>query len=166
MVADPRFVPRAGRIDDPHSSLSLAERDRRWNATRSAMDERGIDCLYVVGRGYNENGNTRWLDNGDFAERWLLFPRKGNPIILGPLPIWSRWYTENSWEGCEFRANYHSPSIAAAQGIEDLGYAKGTIGIVGLLGEGMNPEGSMPYMTFQNLKSGCPVPNLPTRRIC
>jgi len=28
MVADPRFMPREGRIDDPHSSLTLAERDQ------------------------------------------------------------------------------------------------------------------------------------------
>jgi len=156
VVADPRFLPREGRIDDPHSSLSLGERDRRWNATRAEMDRRGIDCLYVVGRGNNENGNTRWLDNGDFSERYLVFPRKGNPVILWALPIWERWYTQNSWEGCEFRANYHSPSIAAAQTISDLGYGNGRIGIVGLIGEGLNPEGSIPYMTFQNLKKRLP----------
>ena len=156
MVADPRFIPRPGRIDDAHSSLSLAERDRRWNATRSEMDRRGIDCLYIVGRGNNENGNTRWLDNGDFSERYLLFPRKGSPIIFWTLPIWSRWYIENSWEGCEYRATYGSPSIAAAQAIEDIGYASGTIGVVELVGEGLNPEGTIPYMTYQNLKFRLP----------
>ncbi len=156
MVADPRFQARAGRIDDAHSSLSLAERDRRWNATRAEMDRRGLDCLFIVGRGNNDNGNTRWLDNGDFTERSLLFPRKGNPIIFWALPIWARWYTENSWEGCEFRANYHSQSVAVAQAIEDIGYSAGNVGVVGLLGEGLNPEGSIPYMTFQNLKSRLP----------
>ena len=160
VVADPRFLPREGRINDPHSSLSLAERDRRWNATRAEMDKRGIDCLYIVGKGNNENGNTRWLDNGDFTERYLLFPRKGNPVILWALPIWARWYQENSWEGCEFRANYESPSIAAAQAIEDLGYGSGTIGIVGLVGGGMNPEGSIPYFTYQNLKHRLPKAKL------
>jgi Xaa-Pro aminopeptidase len=156
MVADPRFQARAGRIDDAHSSLSLTERDRRWTATRAEMDKRGIDCLFVVGRGNNDNGNTRWLDNGDFTERNLLFPIKGNPVIFWMLPIWERWYIENSWEGCDFRANYNSPSIAAAQAIEDLGYGTGTIGVVGLLGEGFNPEGSIPYMTYQNLKARLP----------
>lgn len=156
MVADPRFFPRAGRIDDPHSSLSLAERDRRWTATRAEMERRGIDCLYVVGRGNNENGNTRWLDNGDFTERYLVFPKKGAPVILWALPIWSRWYIENSFEGCDFRANYNSPSIAASQTIDDLGYGAGTIGIVGLTGEGFSPEGTIPYLTFQNLKARLP----------
>jgi Xaa-Pro aminopeptidase len=149
-------MPREGRTDDPHSSLSLAERDRRWNAARAEMDKRGIDCLYIVGRGNNENGNTRWLDNGDYSERYLVFPRKGNPVILWALPSWERWYTENSWEGCEYRSTYHSPSIAAAQAISDLGYGKGKIGIVGLIGAGFNPEGAIPYMTFQNLKAQLP----------
>ena len=51
MVTDPRFFPRDGRAGDAAASFSLEERDRRWNAVRAAMDERGLDCLIVIGRG-------------------------------------------------------------------------------------------------------------------
>lgn len=161
MVADPRFQPRPGRADDPHCALSLAERDRRWAAARAEMERRGVDCLLVAGVGDNNNGNVRWLDNGDFTERYLLFPRRGAPIIFWALPNWSRWYLESSWEGCEFRATEGSISIAAAQAIEDLGLAGGTVGIVGLVGGGLTPEGTIPYMTFRNLQR-----LLPRARLC
>ena len=47
MVADPRFFPRPGRAEDAHCSLSLAERDRRWNALRAEMRGRR-GCLGIV----------------------------------------------------------------------------------------------------------------------
>jgi Xaa-Pro aminopeptidase len=156
MVTDPRFQPRAGRTDDPHNALTLAARDRRWSAARAAMAARGIDCLFVVGVASNNNGNVRWLDNGDGAERYLVFPAKGPPTVLGYAPNWSRWYLENSWEGCDYRPTGASPSVAGANTIEDLGYASGTIGVVGLLGGGVGPEGTIPYMTYRNLQAQLP----------
>jgi len=152
MVMDPRFLTPAGRIQDPHLTLSLAERDRRWDLTRAEMDKWGLDCLFVVGRGQNENGNCRWLDNGDFSERCLVFPRKGAPVIIWAMPNWSRWYLENSWEGCTYLPHNGRPSLAGAQAIADLGYGRGTIGIVGLSNTGMNPEGTIPWLTYETLK--------------
>ena len=64
MVTDPRFFPRDGRAGDAAAAFSLEERDRRWSAVRAAMDARGLDCLIVIGRGSNGNGDTRWLDGG------------------------------------------------------------------------------------------------------
>lgn len=156
MVADPRFQPRPGRINDPHCSFSLAERDRRWAAARTEMTTRGIDCLFIVGNGQNNNGNVRWLDNGDFTERQLIFPVSGKPVILWNFTNWSRWYLENAWEGCEFRATEGSVSTAVAQAIEDMGLAGGTIGIVGLIGGGLGFEGTIPYMTYRNLQELLP----------
>ena len=49
MVTDPRFFPKDGRAGDAAASFSADERDRRWNAVRAAMDERGLDCLIVIG---------------------------------------------------------------------------------------------------------------------
>lgn len=161
MVADPRFQPRAGRVNDPHCSLSLAERDRRWAATRKEMAARGIDCLFVLGNGMNNNGNVRWLDNGDFSERYLLFPNRGEPVIMWNFTNWSRWYLENAWEGCVFRPTEGQVSVAVAQAIEDLGFANATIGIVGLIGGGLGFEGQIPYMTYRNLQA-----RLPQARFC
>jgi Xaa-Pro aminopeptidase len=156
MVIDPRFIPRAGRINDPHCALTLSERDRRWALARDAMDKWGLDCLFVVGRGQNENGNCRWLDNGDFSERCVVFPRKGKPVIIWAMANWSRWYLENSWEGCDYLPHNGKPSLAGAQAIIDLGYAKGTIGIVGLGNTGLNPEGTIPWLTYETFKAELP----------
>jgi Xaa-Pro aminopeptidase len=152
MVTDPRFFPREGRAGDPASSFSLAERDRRWSATRAKMDERGIDCLLAIGRGANGNGSVRWLDGGDFAERSLVFPRKGNPLTSRTLQNWGKWYTECCFEGVRYRGHEGKISIVATDAIQEMGYERGVIGIVGLIGGGYNSEGVIPYMTFQNLK--------------
>ncbi|MFP6870216.1 MAG: M24 family metallopeptidase [Nitrospinota bacterium] len=152
MVSDPRFTPRPGRAGDPHSAFSLAERDRRWEATRRAMDARGIDCLLVIGGGMNKNGNVRWLDNGDYGERSLVFPRKGNPMTFWLLQNWGKWYAECCWEGVRYRGHEGKVSIVAADAIRDMGYQGGTIGIVGLIGGGYGSEGAIPYMTYRNLK--------------
>lgn len=156
MVADPRFQPRPGRVNDPHCAFTLAERDRRWSAARSEMAARGIDCLFIMGNGQNNNGNVRWLDNGDFTERQLIFPARGAPVIMWNFTNWSRWYLENAWEGCEFRPTEGSVSTAAAQAIEDMGLASATIGIVGLIGGGLGFEGTIPYMTYRNLQQLLP----------
>jgi Xaa-Pro aminopeptidase len=139
-------------VGDPHSAFSLAERDRRWEAARSEMDARGIDCLVVAGRGYNANGNVRWLDNGDYGERSLVFPRKGAPMTFWLLQNWGKWYTECCWEGVRYRGHEGKISVVAAEAISDLGYRGGTIGVVGLIGGGYAAEGAIPYMTFRNLK--------------
>lgn len=156
MVVDPRFLPRAGRIDDPRCSFTLAERDRRWGLARKDMEARGIDCLFILGNGQNNNGNIRWLDNGDFSERQMLFPLKGDPIILWNFTNWSRWYIEGAWEGCIFRPTEGALSNAIAQAIEDMGLARGKIGIVGLIGGGLGLEGTIPYMTYRNLQALLP----------
>ncbi len=152
MVTDPRFIPREGRADDASSSFSLAERDRRWGAARGAMDERGIDCLVVIGGGMNKNGNVRWLDNGDYGERSLVFPRKGNPMTFWLLQNWGKWYTECCWEGVRYRGHEGKVSIVASDAIRDMGCSGGKIGIVGLIGGGYAAEGTIPSRTYRNLK--------------
>ncbi|MGE3931937.1 MAG: M24 family metallopeptidase [Rhodospirillaceae bacterium] len=156
MVADPRFQPRPGRTDDPHNALTLAERDRRWEATRAEMDKRGIDCLFIVSRGMNDNGNCRWLDNNDYSERQLIFPRKGSPVLFFQLANWGKWYMENGWEGVDFRASHGNIAGTAAEVITDLGYHKGTIGLVGLSMAAMRPEGSFPWLTYKKLRTFLP----------
>ena len=137
--------------------LSLAERDRRWNLTRGEMDRRGIDCLFIVCKGYNTNGNARWLDNADHSDRYLLFPRQGHPIIFRGPAHWQEWYPELFWEGIRYQGTAGGQtSSAAVDAISDLGYAKGTIGMIGLTGAMMSTEGDFPYLTVQNLRKRLP----------
>jgi Xaa-Pro aminopeptidase len=137
--------------------LSLAERDRRWNLTRAEMDRRGLDCLFIVCKGYNTNGNARWLDNADHSDRYLLFPRRGEPVIFRGPAHWQEWYPELFWEGIRYQGTAGGQtSSAAADAIEDLGCATGTVGMIGLTGAMMSTEGDFPYLTFQNLKRRLP----------
>ena len=156
MLTDPRFIPREGRTLVPGASLSLNERDRRWKLARSEMKAREIDCLIIIARGYNSNGNVRWLDNGDYSERHLIFPLEGDPMNFWLLQNWGKWFTETCWEGVRYRGHEGKYSVVAVDTIKDLGYEGGKIGIVGLIGAGYAAEGSIPYMTFQNLKSLLP----------
>ena len=152
MVTDPRFFPKDGRAGDAAASFSADERDRRWNAVRTAMDERGLDCLIVIGRGSNGNGDTRWLDGGDYGERSMVFPKKGAPVTFWLLQNWGKWYTESCFEGVRYRGHEGKVSIVATDAIKELGYESGRIGIVGLIGGGYGAEGAISYMTYQNLK--------------
>lgn len=152
MVADPRFIPRPGRVDDPHSSLSLAERDRRWNALRAAMDAEGLDCLFVWGRARGQSGNVRWIDNGDAGERCLVFPRRGDPVTLWTLGSWARWYEHSCWEGVGYAGTEGCESVAVAALIGEFGHSAGTIGVVGLAGTGIAAEGSIPWFTWENVR--------------
>ena len=157
MVADPRFLPRAGRVEDAHCALSLTERDRRWNALRAAMDAAGLDCLFVWGKSRGGGGNCRWIDNADAAERCLVFPRRGNPVTMWAMGSWTKWYRAAAWEGVEYLGTEGRDSVAAAQVISEYGYGRGTIGIVGLAGAGMGAEGAMPYFTYRNLERLLPA---------
>jgi Xaa-Pro aminopeptidase len=161
MVADPRFFARPGRVDDPHSSLSIAERDRRWGALRARMSAAGVDCLLIWGKGRGLGGNCRWIDNADFGERCLVFPLKGNPVTMWTISSWSRWFRESCWEGVEYIGAEGKDSVAAAGVIAEYGYSAGTVGVVGLTGAGMGAEGAMPYFTWRNLQA-----LLPEARFC
>ncbi len=156
MVADPRFFPRNGRVNTSSASLSLEERDRRWNALRAEMDKSGIDCLLVWGKGRGQGGNCRWIDNSDSGDRVLVFPRKGKPVTMWAIASWTRWFNESCWEDVDYLGHEGKDSTAAAQVILDYGYAKGTIGVVGLAGGGMGAEGFIPYFTYANLKKMLP----------
>jgi Xaa-Pro aminopeptidase len=152
MVADPRFIPRQGRVDDPHCALSLAERDRRWDALRDGMDRLGLDCLFVWGRARGQSGNVRWIDNGDAGERCLVFPRRADPVTLWTLGSWARWYEQSCWEGVGYAGTEGCESVAVAALIGEFGHSSGTIGVVGLAGAGIAAEGSIPWFTWENLR--------------
>ena len=152
MARDTGLFPKGGRAGGAAASFSAGERDRRWNAVRAAMDARGLDCLIVIGRGSNGNGNTRWLDGGDYGERSMVFPRKGAPVTFWLLQNWGKWYTESCFDGVRYRGHEGKVSIVASDTVKELGYQSGRIGIVGLIGGGYGAEGAIPYMTYQNLK--------------
>ena len=56
--------------------LSLAERDRRYQAIRERLHERGVDCAIVTG------SNLFYLSNGLPGERVGLFPTQDAPMLV------------------------------------------------------------------------------------
>jgi Xaa-Pro aminopeptidase len=67
-------------------TISLKERDRRYEAIRKLMRNGGFDCLLIVGRdGHTTRGNLRYVSNYgvNFGEQYCVFPLDENPVFLG-----------------------------------------------------------------------------------
>jgi Xaa-Pro aminopeptidase len=64
--------------------LSLAERDRRWNAVRQLMEQERVDAIFVAGMGAS-TADARYLTNlasQPQAPVWVVFPLRGPPIAI------------------------------------------------------------------------------------
>jgi hypothetical protein len=64
-------------------TLTIEERDRRWNNIRKAMEKRGLKCLIVwgsTGEFRDFNGNLQYLTNVA-NEGYLLFPLESEPTL-------------------------------------------------------------------------------------
>ena len=116
--------------------LSIAERDRRWKATRQAMSEEGIDCLLVWGNDlFWDMGmaNVRYLTHvGSKISAFVLFTLDRDPIVFTGLPHMNRpfsiYLSTQRWVS-DIRVNLGIDHLAAA--LKELGYQKARIGVVG-----------------------------------
>jgi Xaa-Pro aminopeptidase len=138
--------------------LSLRERDRRWQALRQRMGERGLDCLLVGSFRSRERFESYLLD--DQIEGMVLFPLEGAPVVLS-------WYTprisralESASRGVEswvtdYRVGGGATDLAAL--LRERGLDQRRIGIVGLgrtsPGE---PDGYVPYTYWTQLLEQVP----------
>jgi Xaa-Pro aminopeptidase len=66
----------AQAISEVRPTLSLAERDRRYNAIRDRLRERGVDCVIVTG------SNLFYISNGLPGERTGLLPADNLPATV------------------------------------------------------------------------------------
>lgn len=142
--------------------LSLAERDRRWERIREAMDERGVDCLVTApttAKWGDYQGDTRYLSHvGDGnCEAMVVFPKKGDVTVYvrgaGPDVEWE--LKAQNWIR-DVRGTGRMWGHAAAQRIKELGLERATMGICGLAGVCRAPEGVIPYNTMKNLMDDLP----------
>ena len=66
--------------------LSLAERDRRYQVLRKAMEDQGIDAIIVKGGGGAYGGpmpgSFRYFTDMNAHGEYVVFPREGNPVGL------------------------------------------------------------------------------------
>jgi Xaa-Pro dipeptidase len=138
-------------------TLSLAERDRRWNRIRSFMREEELAALVVPGLRSRESFET-WV-SGEAIQGAVVFPAEGEPVYLTWIafrivgrddPQNDRQYWIN-----DIRSGLIGPGIVAALG--ELGAAGHTVGVVGLRSRGpLELEGSIPFAVWQTVLDAFP----------
>lgn len=152
-------------MTDAFPVLSLAERDRRWQAACELMDEQGVDALLVFGdrdgSGSPLWATDHWLTN-DRIGAYVLYPRNGVPIA-------HVWATNSMVDHMESVGRGETVWLAADQfrlgrtgeailrSVADLGLAKASFGVVGI--HRMAPffvDGIVPYGTYAALLDGLP----------
>ena len=136
--------------------LSLAERDRRWAETRRQMEARGLDCLVLWGWPAVWDfctANARYLSpiGGNAEFNILVFPLKGEPTTFIMMPTFlDGWRAAQDWIA-DIRAKRGTWADTVVGRLEELGLAKGRIGMDGLAGP-LDPDGWLPHSVFERLK--------------
>jgi Xaa-Pro aminopeptidase len=135
--------------------LSLAERDRRWSATRQQMEARSLDCIVLWGWPAMWDfctANARYLCpiGGNAEFNILVFPLHGDPTSFVLMPTFlDGWRASQDWVG-DIRARRGSWADSVAQRLSELGLAGARIGMDGLAGP-LDPDGWLPHSVYQRL---------------
>lgn len=135
--------------------LSLAERDRRWSATRQQMEARGLDCLVLWGWPAMWDfctANARYLCpvGGNAEHNVLVFPRHGDPTCFIFMPTFIEgWRATQDWVS-DIRARRGPWADTVAQRLNELGLTGARIGMDGLAGP-LDPDGWLPHSVYQRL---------------
>ena len=135
--------------------LSLAERDRRWSATRQQMEARGLDCIVLWGWPAMWDfctANARYLSpiGGNAEFNILVFPLHGDPTSFVLMPTFlDGWRASQDWVS-DIRARRGSWADSVAQRLSELGLTGARIGMDGLAGP-LDPDGWLPHSVHQRL---------------
>ncbi len=142
--------------------FTLAERNRRWAAVRTAMQRRGLAALifpHATGDWDNLQPDLRYMSciGGGGMAAALVFPLAGEPIAAvreGRRIGW--WRAAQDWI-----ADVRSPpqfrwSAFFAEALAERGLSSERIGIVGLGGVLREPEGIMAQGEFVALCAALP----------
>jgi hypothetical protein len=132
------------------------------------MQREGLDGLLVFGE-HEDAGPApfsydMWFTNGR-AGATVIFPRTGELVQLLPAAMFVMDHLESSRRGDviwippkSLRGSRDSGAIAET--LNQLGLAKGTIGVVGLEPAlPWHPEGIMPYGLWNNIVTRFPMPS-------
>lgn len=140
---------------------TVAERDRRWQRLREAMNREGLDGIilpYNTGHWGQFQADAQYVTHmgGNDSEICALFPAKGEVTAwvrsAGYIPFWlaaQKWVTDirNS-------RGIWGPGIV--ERIRELGLEQGRIGVVGLDNLIRAPEGTIPFAMMEHIRSACP----------
>ena len=138
-------------VDVP--TLSLAERDRRWNLARAFMERENLEALIVFGEhedaGAGPHSFDTWFTN-DRAGMIVIFSRDGELTAFVPMSTYINTHLAESARGdvswfapAQIRVGQQSGDIAKV--LNERGLTKGAVGVLGLepnipwLAEGIVP---------------------------
>lgn len=112
---------------------SIREKERRLKEIWKSMEHEGIDALLVCGRGnFGDRGAMNYVSNlymwGGTA--YVILPLKGEMILFQPGFMGMHWAETSSWAKDNRSVLDQAKSIGET--LADLGFSKGTIGVVGL----------------------------------
>jgi Xaa-Pro aminopeptidase len=144
----------------PKPFFSLAERDRRWSRAREAMAKENLDGLLAPAT--VEEGDTLYLTQvgGRTKEAWVVFARDPAKPVLALVEsnrVKSFWLGAQNWLGEEnLRLSSANISESVILAIKELGLERGRIGVAQLTGIRFDPEGLIPFTTFDSIRSALP----------
>lgn len=146
-------------------SFSLAERDRRWNAVRKAMAQRGIDCLVVTGSTEKWDhffADVRYLSQigGNCTQAFVVFPLNEEPTCIIREKVRADfWIMAQDWVTDIRDSGYCHWGETIAQRLKELKLEKSTLGITGLRAL-RAPEGFLPSETYHRIVEALPQAKL------
>jgi len=150
------WIPR----EIPQPGFSLAERDRRWAAVRRLMAEEGLNGL--IAPGMQDDADTLYLSQigGRTREGWVIFPQDSKKDVLALVENrrgQDFWLAAMSWlaEG-NYRIAAQNISESVISAIKELGLERARWGVTQLTGIGFDPEGLIPFTTFDRLTKSLP----------
>lgn len=150
-------VPAIETLTGPRPSLSLKERDRRWNKVRAMLDEHNLDCLVLYGYKSHDHYDC-YLTNEQF-DGAVVLPREGDAIAFTALTqrLARRMATNLRGEFWikDVRIGRYGPQTVTV--LKELGLERGRIGVFGLDSWGPGEfDGLVPYRMWQTVLDGLP----------
>lgn len=133
-------------------TMSLQERDRRWEALRAAAAADGLDALVVFGHGEGR-AIFQYVTNAQKVVGHFVLPTVAAPTALTGRPIGRGWVLRSGWVD-DIRKVSDAPG-AMAEILTGHGITRGTIGLAGHPGAFPVDEvaclrGLLPGVTFRD----------------
>ena len=138
--------------------LSRTERDHRWSALRTAMEQHGLDCLFIWANNRSWGiglQNFRYVTHVGAREGIALFSLKREPIVFAGNPHYYIPYNifaeHQNWTSDVRPLSGIGPVVDA---IKELGLENGHFGVVDTRGE--LTYHTIPYEPFKQMLEALP----------
>lgn len=116
-------------------SISLSERDRRWNLLQEAMEQHGFDVLLLAANDYRgHKGSLRYVADYDLIHRFgyaVVFPGR-EPILVLPQNLQSSRRPRSDWVSDYRYPRHMGKGLLEILSLEAKNGKPDRVGIVGL----------------------------------